>query len=662
MFSAILSATWGAHNICVSFLSLLYIFIPPLAVLVVSVLASYRVLVEVRQVSWSFRDFLELQLAQVGIVMFPVLGIYGGISLIGSSPWLALATIVLSILTLPFAVHLRRKLTGTHPEPVTSGEFHDRIFLLARRAGVTLKSIFVLPSGKLPVANAFAAGNGIVMVTDYVLQKLNRREVEAVAAHEIGHLQYRHPQKLAAAFVGVILLPMFVRSIFPAVIDMVLLLSPGRTRWTFWGKEDAFLNPALDFVVAGICLVGFYAISRRFERIADARSVTLTDDPEALITSFVKLSVLNLTPMQWGRASGVLVTHPSTLRRVRRIAEVGNVSEERLQQLIAEPTLENSPEGHVDLFESPLPAAACVYPAYQQLQRANLNLLLLVGISTAAPTIFALLGATYRSHELAILTGGVVATFAIYLAALRWRIVDGRDKLRSRFLSHFSKLYPDLNLSYARLTGYSPDAFPRFYYVQSHWDTGLLVPAREGLLFLGDQAKFLLPYSAIDELVFEQGISSWWKFRRSYLRWSQTDSRGVMNLLALDPCSPWSIESDNHKLHGALKQWMTNPGSLPLLPAEFASFTLPAYLQLKSKSPKEAYPLKAVIKLVLLAAVAGVLVSNTTLSFWPMLYVPLVVFLLRFVESIPYRRYKDRPLSADWASSPTPVENKAATP
>jgi hypothetical protein len=45
-----------------------------------------------------------------------------------------------------------------------------------------------------------------------------------------------------------------------------------------------------------------------------------------------------------------------------------------------------------------------------------------------------------------------------------------------------------------------------------------------------------------------------------------------------------------------------------------------------------------------------------------MFYIPFVVFLLRFVESIPYRRYKDRPLSADWAPSPKPVENKAATP
>jgi Zn-dependent protease with chaperone function len=660
-FSAILSGMWGAQSVRVAMVTLLYIFVPPLVVLIVSVLASYRVLVEVRQVSWSFRDFLELQLAQVGTVMFPVLGIYGGISLIASSPMVALATIVLSILSLPVAVHIRRKLTGTYPEPVTSGDFHDRIFLLARRAGVTLKSIFVLPSGKLPVANAFAAGNGVVMVTDYVLQKLSRREVEAVAAHEIGHLQYKHPQKLAAAFLGVILVPMFVRSLFPAIIDVVLLLLPGRTHWNFWGTEDAFLSPALDFLIAGICLVGFYAISRRFERVADARSVTLTDDPEALITSFVKLSVLNLTPMQWGRASGALVTHPSTLRRVRRIAQVGNVSEQRLQELLTEPKLDGTQEATVELFDSPLAASARIYPPHQQLQKANVNFLILIAISTAVPTFFAYLAATRQSLQWMFLLAGVLATFAVYLPAVRWRIVAGREVLRKRFVTHFSRLYPSLDFSRARLSGYSPEAWPRFYYVQSHWDTGLLLPTREGILYLGDEAKFLLPYSAIQELIFDQGISSWWRFRRSYIRWTSGESRGVMNLLSLEPCAPLSIESGNRKLHEALENWRANAQSFDHVPHECSSLSLLAPVAAKGKNPREAYPLKALTKVLLLAVVAGVFVANATLSFWPMLYVPAVVFLLRLSESIPYRRYKDRPLSAEWTSSSKVVENKVST-
>ncbi len=658
LFTSILSAAWGMTSARVAIASLAYIFVPPMAVLMVSILSSYRVMVEVRQVQWSFGDFLKLQAAQVGIIMFPMLGIYAGIQLMGSFTWIALATIVLSILFLPFAVQLRRRLTGGYPEPVTSGEFHDRIFLLARRAGVTLKSIFVLPSGKLPVANAFAAGNGVVMVTDYILQKLNRREVEAVAAHEIGHLQYKHPKKLGMAFMSVILVPFLLTTLLPIFSETALVFLPAGVRPRLFGSSTTF-SPILDFVVAGICLVIFYAISRRFERIADARSVTLTDDPEALITAFAKLSVVNLTPMQWGRASGALVTHPSTMRRVRRIAEIGGVSEERLQQLLSEPTLAETNSEQVELFPSPLPASARIDPAYRQLQRAQINLLLLVGISTAIPTLFAYLAATHPVYELAILLFGVVATFSSYLAAVRWRIVDGRNKLRAKFIEHFAKLYPVLDLSQARLVGYSPEAWPRFHYVQSHWDTGLLIPVREGLLYLGDQMKLMLPYSSIQEVIYERGTPGWWKFNRSYIRWNE--GRGVMNFVSLEPCSPWAIERGNQELHRALEGWRAAKDSLPSLPAECGSLSLPTPVQLKSKSPREAYPLSSATKLVLPALIAAVFVFNATLSVWSLLYIPGVVFLLRYLESLPYRRYKDRPLSSASAPSSAPVEKEAST-
>lgn len=658
LFTSILSTAWGVTSPRVAIVSLVYIFLPPLTVLMVSILSSYRVMVEVRQVHWSFGDFLKLQSAQVGMIMFPILGIYAGIQLMGKFTWVALATIALSILVLPFAVQLRRRLTGGYPEPVTSGEFHDRIFLLARRAGVTLKSIFVLPSGKLPVANAFAAGNGVVMVTDYILQKLNRREVEAVAAHEIGHLQYKHPKKLGMAFMSVILVPLFLSTLFPIFSATALVWLPAATRTRLFGTNSTYL-PQLDFAISGICLVIFYAISRRFERIADARSVTLTDDPEALITAFTKLSVINLTPMQWGRASGALVTHPSTLRRVRRIAEVGGVSEERLQQLLSDPKLTETADEKVELFPSPLPASARIDPAHRQLQRAQINLLLLVGISTALPTLFAYLGATHPIYEFPILIVGVITTFATYLAAVRWRIVDGRNKLRARFIAHFSKLYPTLDLSLARLVGYSPEAWPRFHYVQSHWDTGLLVPLREGLLYLGDQLKFLLPYSSINEVIFERGTPGWWKFNRSYLRWNE--GRGVMNFVSLEPCSPWAIEKGNRESHQALENWRAAKDSLPTLPAECASFSLPTTVPLKGKTPREAYPLSAAAKLVIPALLAAVFVFNATFSVWSLLYVAGVVFLLRFIESVPYRHYKDRPLSSAWATSSVPVENKAST-
>ena len=171
--------------------------------------------------------------------------------------------------------------------------------------------------------------------------------------------------------------------------------------------------------------------------------------------------------------------------------------------------------------------------------------------------------------------------------------------------------------------------------------------------------QFVLPYSSIQELVYERGTPTWWKFNRSYIRWNE--GRGVKNLLSLEPCSAWAIEKGNRELHLALEQWRVNSNSLPALPAECGSLPPPSPVQLKSKTPREAYPLSAAIKLVFPALIAGVFVFNATFSVWPLLYIPGVVFLLRFVESIPYRRYKDRPLSSAWATASMPVENRAST-
>lgn len=72
--------------------------------------------------------------------------------------------------------------------------------------------------------------------------------------------------------------------------------------------------------------------------------------------------------------------------------------------------------------------------------------------------------------------------------------------------------------------------------------------------------------------------------------------------------------------------------------------------------------MKAVSKVVLLAFIAGSLLSLQRLNLLPAFYVPAVVFALRFFESIPYRRYKDRPVSEAWKiERSTPVEKQGLT-
>ena len=96
----------------------------------------------------------------------------------------------------------------------------------------------------------------------------------------------------------------------------------------FWGwSQNNFV-----LIVAG--LAAFYFLSRRYEHAPDESTVLLTGDPEAQITGLLKLSRLNLMPIQLGKGTGSWLTHPSTVRRAERIAAASGMSAEQLQLIL----------------------------------------------------------------------------------------------------------------------------------------------------------------------------------------------------------------------------------------------------------------------------------------------------------------------------------------
>src|SRR5947208_15440097 len=77
---------------------------------------------------------------------------------------------------------------------VSAGEFRNRIFEMAHKAGVAVKQVYVLPESSSQLSNAFARSDNAVMITASLLKNLSKREVDAIMAHEIGHLKEKHPQ------------------------------------------------------------------------------------------------------------------------------------------------------------------------------------------------------------------------------------------------------------------------------------------------------------------------------------------------------------------------------------------------------------------------------------------------------------------------------------
>ncbi|MGH7023267.1 MAG: M48 family metallopeptidase [Caulobacteraceae bacterium] len=214
--------------------------------------------------------------------------------------------------------------TGARPVArADEPEFYNLLENLAISRGMKTPTPRIIETDAL---NAFASGlhegRFSVTVTRGLLQGLDRDELEAVLAHEMTHVINRDVRTMviASIFAGIITLlcQILARSIF---------FSPrGRFRGggggVFW--VVAFATAAVGYVLA---IVIRMAISRRREYVADAGSVELTKNPDAMISALEKVAGhTHLDAPQSMRAMfleedddgvfGLFATHPPVEKRI----------------------------------------------------------------------------------------------------------------------------------------------------------------------------------------------------------------------------------------------------------------------------------------------------------------------------------------------------------
>lgn len=140
--------------------------------------------------------------------------------------------------------------------------------------------------------NAFATGrdpaHSVVCVTRGLIDKLDRKELEAVVAHEISHIQNYDIRIMA---------------IVAVLAGMAVILSDQLLRMLIFGggrnDRQERGNNGIIMILLGIILALFIpivatiiqlAISRKREYLADASGVLLTQDPESLAWALTKIS------------------------------------------------------------------------------------------------------------------------------------------------------------------------------------------------------------------------------------------------------------------------------------------------------------------------------------------------------------------------------------
>jgi len=195
------------------------------------------------------------------------------------------------------------------------GDLRARVTALAGKAGLQVERVLEMDaSRRTRKVNAYVSGLGKtkrVVLYDTLLKGSPPEEVELVLAHELGHWKHRHLWKgvglaTLSAFAGFFVASLALR----------------------FGVQKGLLQHPADlsgFPLLLLALLLFHvvtlpvqnAISRAFERQADYESLLLTGNPEAFITSEVRLARSNLADLTPPRPLVLfLYTHPPVLERI----------------------------------------------------------------------------------------------------------------------------------------------------------------------------------------------------------------------------------------------------------------------------------------------------------------------------------------------------------
>ena len=204
--------------------------------------------------------------------------------------FIMIISIIFSIFYVVFSYYNSDKISiaSARAKPASREHYKDYYRLvegLTIASGLAMPKLYVMPSMQI---NAFASGrdpkHSVVCVTEGALQNLERRELEGVLAHELGHIgnyDIRY-MTLVAVMVGMI-----------AIISEIFL----RSLWFSSGGKGEGKGNAI-FLVIGIVLAILapivvwlvqMSISRKHEYSADATAVKFTRYPQGLIGALKKI-------------------------------------------------------------------------------------------------------------------------------------------------------------------------------------------------------------------------------------------------------------------------------------------------------------------------------------------------------------------------------------
>ena len=579
---------------------------------------SYPVFVQVHGSQWTRGEIFRQAFWMQATFVVPILCFVGAVTKTGEENWRALVLFIfLGFAFLLFGIRQIAAASGRTRESMSTGDLRNRVFALAANSRVRLKSLYVISSAKSRMANAFAARGDIVMLTDYLLKNLTRREVDAVVAHELTHLKKQHIALRVIVFVAVMITALAIMQ-----------------NWMRAGMVP---------LLAAILLLVYHLVARINERSADSGAIKLVNDPEALITGLAKVTRLNKFPLRWSKWSEWLMTHPSTMRRAEAIARKAGIAPERLAEILQAGT-----SGDTYYSLPPAMASKVFSSKYKSGHGAKVSWSM-VAILTVMPA--AILGlAKWAGWEGWAFFGawifGVVSTFLVYLVGMDYLSLSGNKLLEKRLRARLKSENVIPREDGGMFVSFSPDGAPRLYDGSFSWDMGLLYFGAEALEYVGEEARFAWRREEILDVRDVRGSPAWIRTGAVRIQWRDAaKDRGGACLIR--PQRPRSLEEQREAAEALTKrmeEWIdgrqTAAEELPV-----AELGTPAVGAVTSILPGQTSGGRRLARSVMLlgyiAAAAAVVFNLSFIGGFDGWCAVAATMILGMVQHIPYWRYRE---------------------
>jgi heat shock protein HtpX len=210
-------------------------------------------------------------------------------------------------------------------------EIYQIVENLCQKTNLPIPKIYLIEEAQ---PNAFATGRNekkaVIAVTQGLISKLNKEEIEGVISHELSHIGNKDMllQTMIVVLVG-----------FVAILSRMFLWSSifGGRRNNQGGGLLMILGLVAAILAPIAALFIQLAISRKREFLADASGATLTKNPEGLARALEKIAT-DKTPMKVAQEetchlyisnplrgqniSKLFMTHPPVEERIKALREM----------------------------------------------------------------------------------------------------------------------------------------------------------------------------------------------------------------------------------------------------------------------------------------------------------------------------------------------------